>query len=180
MTPEAAFIGSWLLLCFSVGGLSLWIREDGTTFDVAPSSQCLTSRVGANTRIWHHTLVAPHATIGHDCMIGSFCYIEATLGNRVRVQNACHLYSTTTVADDVFIGPGVLTLNDKHPPSSGAKYRDIHICHHAVIGGGAILLPGVTIGPAAVVGAGAVVTHDVAEGDTVIGNPARSIHDPAS
>ena len=76
------------------------------------------------------------------------------------------------IEDDVFIGPRVVTLNDK---LKGDALSYPHICTGAKIGGGSVILPGVTIGKKAVVGAGSVVTRDVPPGVTVIGNPARSI-----
>lgn len=75
------------------------------------------------------------------------------------------------VEDDVFIGPGVVTLNDK---LKGGEMTYPRICRGAKIGGGSVILPGVVIGENAIVGAGSVVTRNVPAGQTVVGNPARA------
>lgn len=74
------------------------------------------------------------------------------------------------IEDDVFVGPHVTTLNDK---LTGGELSFPRICRGAKIGGGSVILPGVTIGENAIVGAGSVVTDDVPAGATVFGNPAR-------
>jgi acetyltransferase-like isoleucine patch superfamily enzyme len=149
-------------------------------FTIHPSSECDSAHVGEGTHIWRYSYIASSARIGQDCMIGQGCYVEGTLGNRVRVQNNCCIYNTTVIEDDVFIGPGVLTLNDKHPPSNSLEYKPITIQRYAYIGGGATILPGVTVCRGARVGAGAVVTRDVPPDTVVTGNPARRLHGASS
>ena len=179
MTPEGAFIFSWIFLCFFVGSVSLIFNRYHKPFTIHHTSECDTGDVGEGTHIWRYAYVTKTAHIGCDCMIGQGCYVEGTLGNRVRLQNGCYIYSTTTIEDDVFVGPGVLCLNDKHPPSKSKHYLSILIKRGAYVGGGATILPGVTIGERAHVGAGAVVTHDVEPDTTVVGNPARRLYGPA-
>ncbi len=128
-------------------------------------------QIGPGTRIGSFTLIHRGARVGSGCTIGSHCNIcECRIGNRVSIQTACHITRGVDVEDDVFIGPRVVTLNDK---LKGEPMIYPRICRGARIGGGSIILPGVTIGENAVVGAGSVVTRDVAPGMTVKGNPAR-------
>lgn len=128
-------------------------------------------QIGGSTRVGSMTLIHSGAAIGSHCTIGSHCNIcHCTIGDRVSIQTACHITRGVVIEDDVFIGPRVVTLNDKLTGGSMAFPR---ICRGAKVGGGSVILPGVTIGANAVVGAGSVVTHDVPEGATVLGNPAR-------
>lgn len=127
--------------------------------------------IGNGTRIGSFSLIHQGATIGCSVTIGSHCNIcDCTIGDRVSVQTACHITRGVVIEDDVFVGPGVITLNDKLRGDSMAYPR---ICKGAKVGGGSVILPGVTIGENAVVGAGSVVSRDVPPGATVIGNPAR-------
>jgi acetyltransferase-like isoleucine patch superfamily enzyme len=131
-------------------------------------------QIGRGTRVGSFTLIHQGANIGEDCTIGSHCNICACqIGNSVSIQTACHITRGTVVKDRVFIGPGVITLND--PLVAGKPLKAPTIEAGARIGGGSVLLPGVTIGPLATVGSGAVVTKDVAAHCTVVGNPARPL-----
>ncbi len=127
--------------------------------------------IGPGTRIGAFTLVHAGARIGNDCTIGSHCNIHrATLGDRVSIQTACHITMGVVIEDDVFVGPGVITLNDRQMSGDLAFPR---LCRGARVGGGSVILPGVLVGAGAIVGAGSVVTKDVPPGATVLGNPAR-------
>lgn len=127
--------------------------------------------IGDATRVGSFTLIHQGAVIGEGCTIGSHCNICAcTIGKRVSIQTACHITRGVVIEDDVFIGPGVITLNDK---LTGAALRFPRICRGAKVGGGSVILPGVTVGENAIVGAGSVVTRDVPAGKTVLGYPAR-------
>jgi len=128
--------------------------------------------IGDGSRVGSMTLIHEGASIGSGTTIGSHCNIcKCTIGDRVSIQTACHITRGVVVEDDVFIGPGVITLNDK---LTGGDMVYPRICRGAKIGGGSVILPGVTIGENVVVGAGSVVTRDIPAGQTVVGNPARA------
>jgi len=130
------------------------------------------TRVGAFVNLYK-------CTIGTDCMIGTFVEIQdATIGNHVRVQSHSFICSGVEIEDYVFIGHGVMFGNDKHPSvmkteMGSWELEKVLVRTGASIGSGAIIMPGVTIGKCAMVGAGAVVTKDVPDGATVMGVPAR-------
>lgn len=143
--------------------------------------------VGAGTCIWHQAQVREGAHVGAECIIGKNVYVDfdVVIGNRVKVQNNALLYHGVTIEDGVFIGPAVCLTNDLRPRAvnidgqlkSDADWEvgTILIREGASIGARAVVLPGVTIGPWAMVGAGAVVTHDVPAYGLVVGIPARLV-----
>jgi acetyltransferase-like isoleucine patch superfamily enzyme len=119
-------------------------------------------------------------TIGAHSMIGAFVEIQRDVhvGEHCRVQSHSFLCSGVALEDYVFIGHGVMFINDRHPSVSGAEsgawtLEKIVVKRGASIGSGAAITGGVTIGEGAIVGAGAVVTKDVAPGAVVAGVPAR-------
>lgn len=129
--------------------------------------------IGRGTRIGSFTLIHSGARIGDDCTVGSHCNIcDCRVGDRVSIQTACHITRGVIIEDDVFIGPGVVTLNDM---LNGTDLQYPRIKRGAKIGGGSTILPGVTVGEGAIVGAGSLVTRDVLPGETVFGNPARRV-----
>jgi len=143
--------------------------------------------VGERTRLWAFSHVLDGAHVGRDCNICDHVYVEggAQIGDRVIVKNHVMVWEGVTIEDDAFIGPGVIFTNDRYPRSRGLVEVSNHyrrrenwlgsttIRYGASIGAGAIILAGLTIGRYACVGAGAVVTHDVADHHVVVGNPAR-------
>ena len=146
---------------------------------VHPQALCEASAVGENTRIWAFAHVLPEAVIGKDCNICDHVFIEndVIVGDRVTIKCGVQLWDGLRVADDVFIGPYVTFSNDKYPKSKQyqPKVEETYIGRGASIGGGASILPGLRIGARAMVGAGAVVTHDVPARAVVSGNPARIV-----
>lgn len=133
--------------------------------------------IGAKSRIWAFAHILPRAVIGTDCNICDHVFVEndVVVGNRVTIKSGVQLWDGISVEDDVFIGPNATFTNDPFPRSKQYQthVKRILIRHGASIGANATILPGVTIGPNAMVGAGAVVTHDVPPNAVVRGNPAR-------
>lgn len=146
---------------------------------IHPSTDCQSEEIGQGTSIWQFCVILKGAKIGEDCNINAHCLIEggAVIGDRVTIKSGNYIWSGITLEDDVFIGPNVTFTNDKHPKSKNQNFKleKTTICKGASIGGGAVLLPGITVGENAIVGAGSVVTKNVPAGATVIGNPARVI-----
>ena len=126
-------------------------------------------------------------TIGDDTRIGPFVEVQrgATIGNRVKISSHSFICEGVTIEDEVFIGHGVMFINDRYPrsttedgtPQGPDDWEVIPtvVQRGASIGTNATILCGVTIGSKATVGAGSVVTHDVAPGVTVAGVPARRL-----
>jgi acetyltransferase-like isoleucine patch superfamily enzyme/dTDP-4-dehydrorhamnose 3,5-epimerase-like enzyme len=138
-----------------------------------------TEHVGAGTRIWAFVHVLPDARIGADCNICDHVFIEneVVLGDRVTVKSGVQIWDGVTIEDDVFIGPNVTFTNDPAPRSRQQlpEWPKLTVRKGASIGANATLLPGITVGQYAMVGAGAVVTRSVPPHAVVVGNPARIV-----
>lgn len=137
--------------------------------------------IGEETRLGNFVMIRSNTQIGRGCTIGSYVDIEGdvTIGNHVSLQSACYITRGVVIEDDVFCGPRVTTMNDKRivhrRPSLTFVRTAPRILRAARVGGGSVLLPGVTIGENAFVGAGSVVTKDVPDCAIVVGNPARIV-----
>jgi UDP-2-acetamido-3-amino-2,3-dideoxy-glucuronate N-acetyltransferase len=141
--------------------------------------------VGQGSRIWHQAQVREGAVIGRGCIVGKGVYVDrdVRIGDHCKLQNGVFVFHGFNLEDGVFLGPGVMLLNDKHPrainPDGSTKSDDDWVVsegvieYGAAIGGGAVVLPGIRVGRMAMVGSGAVVTRDVPERGIVVGNPAR-------
>lgn len=135
------------------------------------------AQVGAGTRIWHWVHVMPGAQIGERCSIGQGCFLGAVrIGDGCRIQNGVSLYDGVTLEDDVFLGPSCVFTNVAHPRAHVPRkpaYATTLVGRGATIGANATIVCGISIGAYAFVGAGAVVTRDVAPHALVVGVPAR-------
>jgi acetyltransferase-like isoleucine patch superfamily enzyme len=141
--------------------------EFGENVVVHPFTNLYGCRIGDNTRI------GPFVEVQRGAVIGAYC----------KIQSHTFICDGVTIEDRVFIGHGVMFVNDKFPRAtaeSGELQSDedwtllpTRVEGGAAIGSGAVILGGVTIGAGSLVGAGAVVTRDVAPRETVVGNPAR-------
>lgn len=143
--------------------------------------------IGEGTSIWHQAQVRERARIGRNCIIGKGVYVDfdVTIGDNCKLQNGVYVYHPAILEDGVFLGPGVILTNDKYPravnPDMTLKTDDdwevsaVRVGQGTAVGAGSILLPGVTIGCWAMIGAGALVTKDLPDHGLAVGNPARRI-----
>jgi len=135
--------------------------------------------VGAGSIIGDQAQVREGSRIGERSVVGRASCVDfnARVGNRVSIQTGVYVTSWAVVEDDVFLGPGVLMTNDntmgRHP--KGEPLDAPVVRRAARVGGATVLVPGVEIGEEAFIGAGAVVTRDVAPGEVVVGLPARMV-----
>jgi UDP-2-acetamido-3-amino-2,3-dideoxy-glucuronate N-acetyltransferase len=149
---------------------------------VAPSV-----RLGAGVVIHHPDLVNLYGcAIGDESKIGAFVEIQknASIGRLCKISSHTFVCEGVTIDDEVFVGHGVMFINDRYPRATAsgrlqteADWRVVatRVKRGASIGSGAVILCGVTIGEGAMIGAGAVVTRDVPDGATVAGVPARIV-----
>ncbi len=138
-----------------------------------------TKAVGEGTRVWQFAVLLEGATIGRNCNICAHSLIEGgvTVGDNVTVKSGVFLWDGLVVEDDVFIGPNATFTNDRYPRSQQRiEYPVTRLKRGCSIGAGAVILPGVTIGERAMIGAGAVVTRSVGSDETWVGNPAAPLH----
>jgi acetyltransferase-like isoleucine patch superfamily enzyme len=146
---------------------------------IHPTALVSSRKIGEGTRIWAFVNILEGAVIGRDCNINDRCFVEndVVVGDRVTIKCGVSLYDGLRIENDVFVGPDVTFANDRRPRSRRhqERYPRTTVREGASLGAGAVLLPGITIGRFALVGAGAVVTHDVADFALVYGNPARRL-----
>ncbi|CAN5497214.1 acyltransferase [soil metagenome] len=132
--------------------------------------------IGEATSIWHFSHIMPTAKIGHHCNIGQNVLVAANviLGNNVKVQNNVSVYEGVICEDDVFLGPSMVFTNVINPRSAIVRkheYKSTLVKKGASIGANATIICGHTIGEFALIGAGTVVTKDVAPYALIVGNP---------
>lgn len=154
---------------------------------IHPQALVETEHIGHGTSVWAFAHVMSGARIGSACNIGDHAFIEsgAIVGNNVTIKNQVLIWDGVTIEDNVFIGPRVTFTNDRFPrsprmPEAKARYESREnwlactiVRQGCSIGAGAIICPGIELGEFSVIGAGAVVTKDVAPYCLVLGNPAR-------
>jgi UDP-2-acetamido-3-amino-2,3-dideoxy-glucuronate N-acetyltransferase len=138
--------------------------------------------IGEGTKIWHFSHIQSGARIGHDCTIGQNVNIgnNVVIGNKVKIQNNVSIYEGVELENYVFCGPSAVFTNINRPrskfPQRGSDfYEKTLVKESATLGANCTILCGVTIGEYAFVGAGAVVTKDVAPHSLMTGNPAKRV-----
>ena len=140
------------------------------------------SRIGARVILGDQSCVRERVEIGDDVVLGRGSLVEndTTIGALTKIQAEAYITAYSTLEDNVFIAPCVVTTNDNYMGRTEKRHDALKgptIRRGARVGGGAILCPGVEIGEEAFVGAGAVVTKDVPARALVVGNPARVLRD---
>ena len=146
---------------------------------IHPFSDCKNNNIPESTNIWQYCVIFPNAKIGENCNICSHCLIEndVIIGNNVTIKCGVQIWDGIELEDEVFVGANVSFTNDKFPHSHNKEWTLLKtkVCKGATIGAGSTILPGLTIGEDAMIGAGSVVTKDVPAGELWVGNPARRI-----
>jgi len=154
-------------------------EQDGLLRRIAPDV-----KLGRDVRV--HAFVNLYGCeIGDETSIGTFVEIQkgVKIGARCKIQSHSFICEGVTIEDEVFVGHNVNFLNDRFPRATNADgtrkteadwtLERTLVKRRAAVGTGAVILPGLTIGAEAIVGAGSVVTQDVPDRATVVGNPAR-------
>ena len=136
------------------------------------------AQIGRKTRIWAFTNIQDGAVVGEDCNICDGCFVEkgAVIGDHVTLKNGISVFQGITLEDDVFCGANTAFVNDRYPRSHRKDpwiLEKTIVRKGATIGSNTTVLCGVVIGEYAFVGAGSVVTRDVAPYTIVIGHPAE-------
>lgn len=136
------------------------------------------AEVGEGTRVWHFAHIMPNSRVGRSCNIGMNVFIDSntTIGSYVKLQNNVSIYNGVVLEDGVFCGPSAVFTNVINPRSRIERkdeYKATLVRENATIGANATVVCGVTIGRAAMIGAGSVVTRDVPDYALAYGNPAR-------
>ncbi len=136
--------------------------------------------IGEGTKIWHFSHLQRGARIGRGCSLGQNVNVSnnVAIGNHVKIQNNVSVYEGVTIEDYVFCGPSMVFTNvaaprSKYPQRGAEHYKKTLVREGATIGANATIVCGVTIGRHAFIGAGAVVTGDVADYALMVGSPAR-------
>ena len=138
------------------------------------------AQIGTDTRIWHWSHVCGGARIGTGCSLGQNVFVgnRVTVGDNVKIQNNVSVFDDVVLEDDVFCGPSMVFTNVYNPRSAVPRkdeYRTTTVRQGATLGANCTIVCGVEIGRFAFVGAGAVVSRDVAAYALMVGVPARQI-----
>ena len=133
--------------------------------------------IGSGTKIWHQVQVRYGAKIGKNCVVGkaSFIDFDVIIGSNVKIQNLVSIYHGVTIEDNVFIGPHVCFTNDLFPRSANPNWKLVKttVKKGASIGANSTIICGINLGENCMIGAGSVVTKNVAPYTLVFGNPAK-------
>lgn len=137
------------------------------------------SVIGDRLQTGHHVVIREQNRIGDDVSVWSNSFLDygCVVGNRVKIHCNCYVAQYTELEDDVFLAPGVTVANDLYPghPASARAMAGPLVCAGAQIGVNVTLLPYITVGSHAIVGAGSVVTKDIPADTIAYGNPARPV-----
>lgn len=148
-------------------------------FFVHSHALCESEKIGKDSRVWAFAHILPGATLGSECNVCDNVFIEndVIIGDRVTLKCGVQVWDGITVEDDVFIGPNATFTNDLFPRSKvyPQTFARTIIRRGASLGANCTILPGITIGINAMIGAGAVVTRSVPPNAIVVGNPAKII-----
>ena len=136
--------------------------------------------IGAGTRVWHFAHILEGTRLGRDCVIGQNVMIgpRVRIGDGCKIQNNVAVYAGVTLEDEVFCGPSCVFTNVLRPRAfvdRRGEFLPTLVRRGATIGANATVICGITIGRYAMIGAGAVVTRDVADHALVVGTPARRV-----
>jgi UDP-2-acetamido-3-amino-2,3-dideoxy-glucuronate N-acetyltransferase len=138
------------------------------------------ARTGAPPTVYPPSVVSPEAKVGSDTVVGAFCFVAAgaVIGAGTRIQSHTSVWAGVTLGEDVFVGPGAMFTNVRHPRAAYSRaphWDETWVGDGASIGARATLVAPVRVGRYAMVGAGAVVTNDVPPHAIVVGIPSRIV-----
>ena len=140
-------------------------------------ADCMCENIPESTNIWQFCTIFPHAQIGENCNICANCLIEneVLIGNNCTVKCGVQLWDGIELEDNVMIGANTTFTNDLYPRAKNKDWKLLKtkIFKGASIGAGSVILPGLTIGSHAMIGAGSVVTKNIPKNTLWMGNPAQ-------
>ncbi len=146
---------------------------------IHPLADVQTIDIGEGTKVWQFCVILKQAKIGTNCNINCHVFIEndVLIGNNVTIKAGVQLWDGIVIEDGVFVGPNATFTNDLKPRSKQypEKFLKTIIKKGASIGANATILPGITIGENAMIGAGSVIVKDVPPNTVWVGNPAKQI-----
>ena len=146
---------------------------------IHPLADVQSTNIGKGTKVWQFCVILKGAIVGNNCNINCQVFIEnyVIIGNNVTIKPGVQIWDGITIEDNVFIGPNVTFTNDLKPRSKHHPeiFLKTIVKTGASIGANATILPGITIGENAMIGAGSVVLADVPANTIWVGNPAKQI-----